>query len=394
MRLRFAALILGSFLVGRLTAVAAEAPAKDAQAPAKEAAPAPKPVAGETGKVTPPAKETAPAPKPVAIELGKVTAPPGAPKVSDPRAVAVVERYLKAIGGRDVLAKIKDRTSKMTNIKSQATGDQKVDIDLLMKDGICFREEWEIKDFPMGGKPIAFVQIYNGHLNEGWVHEKIMRTVSALDGKTLQVFVWDKQMDDFFCHWEQDGYTLTLAGEGVISKELAGQEEPCDIVQVTDFVGRQNMRFYFSKTTGLLLKKEWQEVGLGGGKAGIKREQYYQMYRDIPFMDGSGLSIKVPLRIAIYQDGDLDITRVSKAVLINSGISDKVFEKPEGEPFEDWVKKQKAEREKAKKDEGTEPSAPSAKTTHGGAGRAKPEIQKVTPLPPPTEVKTEEKKTP
>ena len=64
--------------------------------------------------------------------------------------------------------------------------------------------------------------------------------------RTLSIFVWDKPLDDFFCHWKDDGYTVTYVNEGVVN------DEPVEIVQTTDFVGRNRVRYSFSKKTGLL----------------------------------------------------------------------------------------------------------------------------------------------
>lgn len=261
-------------------------------------------------------------------------APIAAPakKVSDPQAIAIVESYLKAIGGREVLAKIKDRATKFRNIKHAATGETVANINLLIKDSIMIREEWDIEGFQIKDEKLAFNQIYNGNIEEGWV--QMLGTVSPLDGRTLQVFVWDKQMDDFFCRWEEDGYTLAMGGPGLAPKEILGGDEdiPCDIVVVTDFSGRQEQRFFFSKKDSLLLKKEWQDAG-ANPRAAVKKEQYYKEYRPLPFMDGSGLQVQFALKLEIFLEGDLDTERQYTNVRFNSGLSDKLFEKPEGSAF-------------------------------------------------------------
>jgi hypothetical protein len=283
-----------------------------------------------------PAQPGALPPAPVQIQAPAGGAPvivaEAQPRISDPQAVAIVDAYLKAIGGKENLSKIKDRTTKFSNLKHAATGDTEAEINLLIKDGICIREEWEIKGFQIKDEKLAFIQIYNGHQEEGWVH--MLGTVSPLDGRTLQVFVWDKQMDDFFCHWQEDGYTLGLAGQGVVSKEHTDDKEdhPCDIVQVLDFSGRQAQKFFFSKKNNLLLKKEWQDTGTNP-KAASNKEQYYRNYRDLVLRDDPSRSIKFALTLEIYMDGDLDTTRNYTNVQFNSGLSPKLFEKPEGRPF-------------------------------------------------------------
>ncbi|HZN57362.1 MAG TPA: hypothetical protein VFD71_04740, partial [Planctomycetota bacterium] len=271
-------------------------------------------------KVLPGAPPAIKAGAPQVLPGGAILAPAkpaeAAPRVSDPQAVAIVENYLKAIGGKETLAKIKDRTTKFRNVKHQATGETVANINLLLKDSILIREEWDIEGFDIKGEKLAFNQIYNGKQEEGWV--QMLGTVSPLDGRTLQVFVWDKQMDDFFCHWSEDGYVVTLAGQGMVSKDIAEDKEdaPCDIVQVSDFSGRQQMRYFFAKKNGLILKKEWQDAGTNP-KATVKKEQYYKMYRDLPLMDNSGLSVKFALKLEIYLDGDLDTERIFTNVRFN-----------------------------------------------------------------------------
>jgi hypothetical protein len=291
-------------------------------------------------------------------------------RVSDPEAVAIVENYLKAIGGRDVLSKIKDRTTLFMNTKNQATGETKVEINLLMKEGIMIREEWDVKGFDIKGEKLAFVQIYNGKEEEGWV--QMLGTVSPLDGRTLQVFVWDKYMDDFFAHWQDDGFTVNLVGQGLVSKEIMGEEQPCDVIQVADFSGRQAQKYFFSKKDGLLVKKEWQDDG-PNPKAKVKKEQYYKLYRDLPFMDGSKLSIKFPLRIEIYVDGDLDTERAYTNVKFNSGLSDKLFDKPEGKPFEGAVGGPKGPPP------ATTPEAPAGSAPRHGQKGPAPKLIQATP---------------
>jgi len=330
------------------------------------------------------------APQAKAPDATKAAPQPGAPgalkalngqpsvevkRTSDPQAVAIVDNYLKAVGGKDVLSKMKDRATKFRNIKHSATGETVAEINLLLKDGIYFREEWEIKGFDIKGEPLAFIQIYNGEEQEGWVH--MMGTVSSLDGRTLQVFVYDKYMDDFFAHWEDDGYVLTLAGQGLVSKEQYGEEHPCDIVLVSDFSGRQAHRFFFSKTNGLLVKKEWQDAGQNP-KQPVNREQFFKRYVDLPFMDGSGLQVKFALRHEVYMDGDLDTERVYTSVVFNSNLSPKLFEKPAGVPFDRAV----TGAEKASSPQGG-PKKDEPQGIHGsrGKGALTPVGPKTAPAP-------------
>ena len=249
---------------------------------------------------------------------------------SEPSAVAVVDRYLAAIGGPATLTAISDRQAKFRNIKFSATGQTEAVIALYMKDGHKYREEWEIKGFQIKDEPLAFTQIYNGDVQEGWV--KMLGTVSALEGRTLGVFVWDKYLDDFFAQWKENGYSLRKVGEGLVD------EDECDIVECRDFTGRQKIRYFFAKDSGLLLKKEWFD---SSGKATVKKEQFYQLYRRISFADGTGHAIQCPLQLDIHVDGELDTRRVYMQVRYNASLSDAIFAKPEGVPFAPEIRSSK-----------------------------------------------------
>ena len=242
---------------------------------------------------------------------------------SDEKAVQIVERYLEAIGGTETLGAVEDRMAKFRNVKYSATGETVAVIALYMMRGNKYREEWEIEGFKIKDEPLAFVQIYNGDQQAGWV--KMLGTVSPLEGRTLSVFVWDKYLDDFFANWEADGYSLTMAGAGLVN-----DTEECDIVMVTDFSGRQQIRYFFSRESGLLLKKEWMDAT---GKDTVKKEQYYKLYRPIPFGSDKGKKILFPLKLEIHQDGTLDTERIYTQVKYNDQLSDKLFDKPDGVPF-------------------------------------------------------------
>ena len=240
----------------------------------------------------------------------------------DKAAEEVVNRYLEAVGGRAVLAAVKDRMAKFRNIKYSATGETEAVIALYLKRGHKYREEWEIKGFKIKDAPLAFTQIYNGDVQEGWV--KMLGTVSPLEGRTLSVFVWDKQVDDFFIHWKEDGYGLKMIGQGLVDDEAA------DIVEVADFTGRQKIRYFFAKKTALLLKKEWFDTS---GKQTVKKEQFYKLYRAIKFKDNSRQAVKFPLKLEIHVDGDLDTERIYTDIQFNQDLKDALFVKPEGVPF-------------------------------------------------------------
>jgi hypothetical protein len=267
--------------------------------------------------------------------------------VSNPKAVEIVNRYLEALGGSKVLEAINDRTTKFRVIKHAATGETKAAMNLFLKKDYKIREEWDIEGLKIKDKPLAFVQVYNG--TEGWV--QMFGTVSPLEGKTLSLFVWDKLLDDMFCHWEEDGYTLDYAGPGTVDND------PVEVVETTDFGGTNKAKYFFSKQSGLLVKREWREQGQQGM---AKKETFFKKYKKLPFSDQSGKAVQFPLLQEIYEDGDLDTSREYNEVQINSGLKDGIFERPEGEEFKGAIT-------------GATPSEPPA----GGAAGGAPVVEKV-----------------
>ncbi len=276
---------------------------------------------------------------------------------SDKEAIEVINRYLEALGSRDVLLKINDRMAKFRNIKYSATGETEAVIALYLKRGHKYREEWEIKGFKIKDAPLAFTQVYNGDLQEGWV--KMLGTVSPLEGRTLSVFVWDKQVDDFFVTWQEDGYGLKTIGQGLV------EDESCDIIEVSDFTGRQKIRYFFSKKSALLLKKEWFDAS---GKQTVKKEQFYKSYKSIGFSDKSKQKVQFPTQLEIHVDGDLDTERKYTEVSYNTALKDAIFAKPEGKPFTGGIDgtKNKPQVPAAAK---TGPAPPVG--VHGGRGRSR-----------------------
>ena len=103
-----------------------------------------------------------------------------APK-NDGKAIAVIERYLQAIGGREVLNAINDRSTEFDTIKHAPTGETTARLKLFVKRGFKIREEWDLPGFQISDKKLRFVQVYDGF--DGWV--QMFGTVSRLEGRTF-----------------------------------------------------------------------------------------------------------------------------------------------------------------------------------------------------------------
>jgi hypothetical protein len=313
-------LFSGAFLLGlRAAEPPAPAPATPAPAPAAQAAPA-APTPAVSAPAAPGAKVAAPAPAAVAGGEKKAA--------NHPKAIEIINRYLDALGGPKVLETVTDRVQKFRNTKHAASGDTVAALNQYIKKGekltIKVREEWDIEKVEIKGNPLSFTQVYNG--SDGWV--QMFGTVSPLEGRTLGLFVWDKYLDDSFCHWQEDGYTVDYIGPGTVDNEAA------EIIEVTDFAGARKERYFFSKDSGLLLKKEWKEQGQNGL---AKKEIAYKKYNKIPFGDGSSNKLNFALLHQVFEDGDLDTTREFTEVKINSGLKDTIFDRPPGEEFKGGI---------------------------------------------------------
>ncbi len=189
---------------------------------------------------------------------------------SDEAAVAIVERYLEACGGREAFAAIRDRRTSFRYEKIVPGGENTVvEIRLFLKEGYKVREEWDVKGHEWKGMPLSFVQGYDGA--DGWV--SMLGKVSSLEGKTLQVFVWDKELQDFFFHWKEDGYSLKSAG-----KEKLGDED-VDLVDAAHLSG--------APPAVCLFFEDWAPPPEGVG--GFGREEGASL---------QGLSLRPSLRLA------------------------------------------------------------------------------------------------
>ena len=325
-RLRSLALVVVVVAFGGLLALCAQTPApvapSGAAKPGAPAASQPAPV--QPAAVQPALGQPAASKPPLVAEKDpskEIAKPVVASKpANDPKAREVINRYLDAIGGLKVLEAVDDRTFKFRVTKHTATGETVAAMNQFLKKGYKVREEWDIQGMQIKDKPLAFVQVYNG--SEGWV--QMFGTVSPLEGKTLSLFVWDKLLDDFFCHWEADGYTVKHLGAASVDND------PSEVVQLTDFGGSSTKKYYFSTKSGLLVKLEWFEDGPAGKS---KKETFFKKYRKVPFSDKSGNAAQFATLQEIFDDGDLDTTREYFDLGVNTGLKDGIFDRPEGEEF-------------------------------------------------------------
>ena len=264
---------------------------------------------------------------------------------SDAKAIEALNRYIEAIGGRENLTAIRDKVLRFDNKKFSPTGVVNMKMARFQKRDYKIREEWELPGMGLTkpGEPLRFLQVYDG--DQAWV--KAMGYVSALTGKTLSVFVWDKAIDEGFLHWEADGYTARWIGETEINNR------PAEGVEMLAFAGGQRVRSYFALEDGLLIKKEWTEnVGTGL----TKKEVLYSEYLRIPFKDDRQKWIQMATIEQVYEDGELSLEKSFTVIRINAGLDDKIFNRPEGPAFEDRAKDGRIQSQPA-----TQPKTPPKK---------------------------------
>lgn len=298
---------------------------------------------------------------------------------NDPKAVEVIERYIDAIGGKELLDAIKDKTVTFETIKHAPAGETTAKLKLFLKRDFKIREEWDLPGFQISDKPLKFVQVYNGF--DGWV--QMFGTISPLEGRTLSIFVWDKPIDDFFLHWKENGYSITYVNADTLDGE------PVDVIQTSDFHARSKIRYVFSQKTGLLLKKEWRDED---PKGLIQKSNHYLNYRKIPFTDDPAKGVHVALHQKIFTRDNLDTERKFIEISFNSGLRDAIFERPPGELFKGGIGGSKApgaqfiERSLGG-GSGSSSTAPTAETPPQGSGPRSgtaPRTPQPVPVPVPT----------
>jgi hypothetical protein len=204
------------------------------------------------------------------------------------------------------------------------------------------REDWDM-DVKVGDEKLKVLQVYNGKTGEGWT--KMMGYVAPLEGNMVYMLTWDKYLGDFFLTWKEDGYSIKYrSGEGSVDNE------PCHVVDVYTPTGTQEHRYFFSKESGLLLKKQWRSDSQDGP---VRSELFFSEYRKVNNQKDPSKPIQFAFRREQLADGALSMEREFIEVRLNSGLSDSIFGRPEGPIFKGRVnqgQKKEGEAGKAKKE--------------------------------------------
>jgi len=289
---------------------------------------------------------------------------------SDPAAVAVIDRYVEAIGGLEVLKGINDRVERFNNKKLAPTGETIMKMARFMKRPVMIREDWQLPGMGLtqNNEPLHFVQVYDGE--KAWV--KAMGAVSPLAGKTLTVFVWDKHIDNFFATYQDNGYSA----RSVRKAEVLGR--PVDIVEIVSFAGNQRVNYAFSEEDGLLLRKSWSE---GTPPTVISKEVFFDDYSKIRFRDDPEKWIRAATSQKIFEDGELSLEKTYTEIVLNGGLPSSTFARPDGRSFEEVQRERRAQA--AKKQAGEGSASPVAGEGKPVWEKPKPVWEKPKPKPKP-----------
>ena len=296
-------------------------------------------VAQGWAQTTQPAKKAAPTAKqddPVAKPKAQPASKPE--DENDPQAVATIDRFVKALGGTEMLSAIHDRTVRFLNRKFEPSAVTEVKMARFLKGAYKIREEWALPGMGLTkpGEPLRFLQTYNGE--KGYVRS--LGYVSELEGRTLNILVWDKYLDHFFMHWKEDGYSVQYRGE----QDVDG--ENCHWVTTRNYTGTQKVHYFFRSDDDLLVKKQWRTTGLTGS---VMKEQVYDVYTKIRHSDYRDKWLMLATNVKTFEEGELSLEMDFTEVKLNSGLEDSLFERPDGPDFSVLQeKKDKERREKAK----------------------------------------------
>ena len=289
---------------------------------------------------------------------------------SDAQAIAVIDRYLEATGGKKTLNAIQDRVERFSNKKLTPTGETVMKMSRYLSRPVKIREEWELPGMGItkDGAPLTFTQVYDGE--QAWV--KAMGFVSALSGKTLTVFVWDKHIDDYFMSWQENGWTAKYDGPS----EASGK--PVEVIDLLSFAGNQRLRYSFSSEDGLLLSKVWSE---GQSPSVVRKEVTYDEYLKIRFRDNPENWVRHATLQRIFEDGELTLEKVYTEIVLNGGLPASTFERPDGPEYDPATIGRNKEESGGAAGATSQPKAPEKQPVWDKPEPKKPEPKKPTSRP-------------
>jgi hypothetical protein len=218
------------------------------------------------------------------------------------QARAIVDKAIKAMGGAEKLGKFKNQT---WSAKGTYYG---------MGDGVPFTANYAISlpdkfRFEVEGFMIV---VFNG--DKGW--RQLMGETQEMDKEQLA-----NQKDDLYVGQvasllplSDKAYTLTLLGETKV------EDKPAVGVKVTH-KDRPEVKLYFDKENGLLVKSEAKAKSAEEGNKEVNQESIYGNYQQV---DGAWLAGKV----TIIRDGKKFVEAENSDWKSAEKLDDKLFSKP------------------------------------------------------------------
>jgi len=222
---------------------------------------------------------------------------------------AVIERAVKAHGGEEKLAKTRAVQEKakgtlyVNDMKIEFTAESTIRLPGQFKNVI----QSEIQ-----GTKVTLIQVLNG--DKGWL--SINGKTDLADDKTLvgwKELIHAGQVATLVPLLKDNAYQLTLLGESKVN------DRPALGVRVAA-KGRKEVRLYFDKTSGLLVKRAYETLD----SATMKEVTHEEVSVGFQEIDG----VKRPLEVVVYQNGKKYLEGKLVEIKFLDKLDDSVFGRP------------------------------------------------------------------
>jgi hypothetical protein len=213
------------------------------------------------------------------------------------KAKALLDKAMKAMGGKAKLDKLNTASLKCKITASEGGKEIAVDLDGIWQGLSKYRADLELQE---GGKNIKGVLVVND--NKGWF-KAMDKTKEAPEGVAafIQNLFYTARMPQLLPALTDKAYKLTLLAEVKVDEKDA-------VGLLIEHKDRKNVSLYFDKKTGLPLKSEISLTDPEGSKE-ITVEYHYRDYKDF---DG----VKLPAKMTIKLDNKelaLEVSEIKSA---------------------------------------------------------------------------------
>ncbi len=235
--------------------------------------------------------------------------PPAAPSYTEADARKVVEKAIEAHGGAEAVAKLRSMRIKAVGTAARAPGQPMT--------AITIEDIWQMPDkykttltLTLNGKEVRQTQVIDG--DKGWA--MVNGLVQDLPKADLTEMKEQRYAEDFdrLDFLQRPEITLSLTDSAVMS-------EPVSVVTIHS-PGHRDVALSFSKTTGLLIKREHPVLDSATGTE-IKQEVIFAYFAR---QDG----VMHYRKIMAYRNGKQVVDAKVTEIEFLPKIDDKVFAKP------------------------------------------------------------------